>query len=70
MNFGMGMPMTRSTDVKGLKELKAPEEGGTKKEHDDFEETLSDHVRMACVTEEDGAQVGGSEGIDGCPEER
>ena len=44
MNFGMGMPMMRSSDVKDLKELKSPEEGGTKKQHDEFEEKIKDHI--------------------------
>ena len=43
----------QSTVIKDLKVLKCPEEGGTKKDYDDFLETLENHVRIAWVHEKD-----------------
>ena len=38
---------SRPTEVKGLKPLKSPEEGGTKKEYQDFLDKLENHITMA-----------------------
>ena len=38
---------SRLTEVKGLKLLKSPEEGGTKKEYQDFLDKIENHVTMA-----------------------
>lgn len=37
----------RTTEVKNLKILKSPEEGGTKKEFEDFIEKISNHVAIS-----------------------
>lgn len=36
----------RTANVQGLKVLKTPEEGGTKKEHKDFLEKIENHIEM------------------------
>ena len=36
----------RATSVKNLKVLKTPEEGGTKKEYEDFVEKINNHVMV------------------------
>ena len=38
---------SRSTDFGDLKELKAPEEGGTKKEYEDFLERIANHITVS-----------------------
>ena len=46
---------SRLTEVKGLKLLKSPEEGGTKREYQDFLDKLENHVTMAW---DEGADIG------------
>ena len=43
----MSTTSNRSTDFGNLKELKAPEEGGTKKEYEDFLEKITNHITVA-----------------------
>lgn len=42
-----GAAGSRPTEVKGLKLLKSPEEGGTKKEYQDFLDKIENHVTMS-----------------------
>ena len=37
----------RATEVKNLKILKSPEEGGTKKDFEDFAERIANHVAIS-----------------------
>jgi len=43
-SLGMSMHLNRTTEINGLKTLKCPEEGGTKKEYVDFMEKIVNHV--------------------------
>ena len=45
----------RRTEIAGLEKLKAPEEGGTKKEYQDFLDKIENHVTMAW---DEGADIG------------
>ena len=38
---------SRSTEVQGLKVLKTPEEGGTRKEYEEYLETIQNHIAVA-----------------------
>lgn len=42
-----GTPGARAIEVKDLKTLKAPEEGGTKKKYKDSLDKIQNHVTMA-----------------------
>ena len=37
----------RASEVKGLKVLKSPAEGGSKKDHEDFFDSISSHVAIS-----------------------
>ncbi len=50
-----GASGSRPTEVKGLKLLKSPEEGGTKKEYQDFLDKIENHVTMAW---DEGGDIG------------
>ena len=54
-NSASGNAGSRLTEVKGLKLLKSPEEGGTKREYQEFLDKLENHVTMAW---EEGADIG------------
>ena len=46
-NANTNMVGTRAAVVRNLKILKAPEEGGTKKEFDDFLEKIQNHLTIS-----------------------
>ena len=48
---------SRSATIPGIKLLKTPEEGGTKKEHKDFLEKIENHIEMTWPTGADIAYV-------------
>ena len=50
-----GTAGSRATEVKGLKILKSPEEGGTKQEYQEFLDKIENHVTMAW---EEGGDIG------------
>ena len=43
---GSATEMGRSDEILGLQKLKSPEEGGVKKEYDDFMEKIENHVAI------------------------
>ena len=45
-SVGLQTYLSRSSEIPGLKTLKSPEEGGTKKEYDDFLEKIINHVTI------------------------
>ena len=51
-NYGM-----RNASISNLKVLKSPQEGGTKKEYDDFLEAIGNHVTMEWANGPDIAHV-------------
>ena len=54
---GTGLGSGRTTAIESLKTLKTPEEGGTKKEYEDFLETISTHASVSWEFGEDIAHV-------------
>ena len=47
----------RSVTIQKLKQLKAPEEGGTKKDYEDFLECISNHVTVTWSYGKDVAEI-------------
>ena len=43
---GSATEMGRSDEISGLQKLRSPEEGGVKKEYDDFMEKIENHVAI------------------------
>ena len=55
-----GTAGSRYTEVKNLKALKSPEEGGTKKDYEDFLDKIQNHVTMAWTHGKDIGYVVGN----------
>ena len=53
----MSMFGNRNADVTGLKALKCPEEGGGKKEYDDFMDKIVDHTNVTWTCGDDLATI-------------
>ena len=47
----------RASEVKGLKVLKSPAEGGSKKDHEDFFDSIASHVAISWEGGKDIAQL-------------
>ena len=56
-SVGLQTTLSRTSEIPGLKILKCPEEGGTKKEYDDFMEKIINHITITWSHGKDIAYV-------------